>query len=271
MGNDNKPLWAKLAMGYYDDPKFNRVSPLAELLYVRAISFAKRDNTGVVSKGAVMRLCADLGDTENLSQELVDAELWLSNEDGFYIENWCEWQEHQVKIDARREAGRKSAHKRWGSDGSPNGLPNGSAMGNPMQEREKERETEINTHAHQPKADGEFDVFWLSYPRKVGKEAARKAWKATARKRPDFDSVLEALEQAKGVWAKGDPRFIPHPATWLNQGRWADEATVAPVLGEDEAEARRRATEARLAAREAGVAPPAEFRAFTARVRRQGD
>ena len=270
MGNDSKPLWAKLAMGYYDDPKFNRVSPLAELLYVRAISYAKMDNTGVLSVRAVMGLCADLGDMNNLSQELLDAELWVHHQDGFYIGNWCEWQEHQDKVERKREAGRASALKRWGSDGSPNGSPNGSAMGNPMQEREIEREKYIH---HQN--DDEFDLFWQKYPRKVGKEAARRAWKSTAKKRPEIGVVLGALEIACQVWAKGDPRFIPHPSTWLSQGRWGDELTVGVSEGlsereraEEASERRRRETEERLARRVEVSEPPAEFRELTKRFKR---
>ena len=39
---------------------------------------------------------------------------------------------------------------------------------------------------------------------------------------------------ASAQWRKDDGQFIPHPRTWLNQGRWKDEgvalaATDAPV------------------------------------------
>jgi len=72
-----------------------------------------------------------------------------------------------------------------------------------------------------------FDDFWKAYPRKVGKDAARKAWAA---KKPPLDETLAAIEAQKGTdqWTKDGGKFIPHPATWLNQGRWQDEIT-APV------------------------------------------
>lgn len=68
-----------------------------------------------------------------------------------------------------------------------------------------------------------FDDFWSLYPRKVGKEAARKAFAASAKK--VAPSVI--VEGARGYAA--DPnlpekQYIPHPATWLSRGSWEDEA-----------------------------------------------
>ena len=72
---------------------------------------------------------------------------------------------------------------------------------------------------------GDFDSFWRFYPRKAGKEAARKAW---AKLRPDqhimqmiADNVKERVE--KGEWRKDNQSFILHASTYLNQKRWEDE------------------------------------------------
>lgn len=77
-----------------------------------------------------------------------------------------------------------------------------------------------------------FARFWEAYPNKVGKAAAEAAY-AKALKRitgPDPPSVLLAgVERAKAsrAWAEG---FIPHPTTWLRQGRWDDQpAEVIPL------------------------------------------
>ena len=74
-----------------------------------------------------------------------------------------------------------------------------------------------------------FDDFWASYPKKVGKAEALKAWK---RLKPDKDlreRIAAAVAAAKGSyqWSRENGRFIPNPATWLNQGRWDDEYTTA--------------------------------------------
>lgn len=67
-----------------------------------------------------------------------------------------------------------------------------------------------------------FDDFWNAYPKKRGKDAARKAWRKA---KPPLDAVLKALEwqTASADWTKDNGQFIPHPSTYLNQGRWQDE------------------------------------------------
>jgi hypothetical protein len=46
--------------------------------------------------------------------------------------------------------------------------------------------------------------------------------------------VLAAINAQKEteLWKREGGKFIPHPATWLNQGRWDDE--VAVVAGQDQ-------------------------------------
>ena len=68
----------------------------------------------------------------------------------------------------------------------------------------------------------DFDMFWIAYPKKVGKEAARKAW---AKANPDLAMVLNALEWQKvsPQWFKNNGQYIPNPSTWINQHRWEDE------------------------------------------------
>ena len=70
--------------------------------------------------------------------------------------------------------------------------------------------------------DGRFDEFWAAYPRRTGKEAARKAWCA-ARKRDASPDHIIAAARRYAEHPPDDPQFIPHPATWLNQGRYDDE------------------------------------------------
>lgn len=72
-----------------------------------------------------------------------------------------------------------------------------------------------------------FAEFWTAYPKKVGKAAALKSWK---RVKPDaelFERIMQAVTAAKASeqWIRESGRYIPNPATWLNQGRWDDELT----------------------------------------------
>lgn len=74
-----------------------------------------------------------------------------------------------------------------------------------------------------------FEQFWQAYPKKVGKQAALKAWK---RIRPTValcDQILQAVDAQKQCeqWRRENGRYIPNPVTWLCQGRWEDEADAA--------------------------------------------
>lgn len=93
----------------------------------------------------------------------------------------------------------------------------------------------------------EFDRFWSAYPRKEGKQKARRAFEKV---NVPLDTLLAAIEQQKKStqWSKDNGQFIPHPATWLNGKRWEDvsiTAGIAPMgargeLGEAEMAAIRR-------------------------------
>lgn len=69
----------------------------------------------------------------------------------------------------------------------------------------------------------QFEEFWSVVPKKVAKPAARKAFKAAAKKsKPSI--IIEAMRNYAAARAGQDPTFTAHPATWLNAERWADEA-----------------------------------------------
>jgi hypothetical protein len=74
-----------------------------------------------------------------------------------------------------------------------------------------------------------FDQFWEWYPRKVGKEAAKKAWEGAKRK-ADQQTILDGIERFRTDPNLPEKEFICHPSTWLNEGRWDDEPL--PVRGQ---------------------------------------
>jgi hypothetical protein len=78
-----------------------------------------------------------------------------------------------------------------------------------------------------------FVAFWNAYPKKVGKKAAFLAW-GRAKDKPALDAILKAVEAQKqsADWRKDGGQFIPNPATWLNQGRWDDEAAPRHIRRE---------------------------------------
>jgi len=73
--------------------------------------------------------------------------------------------------------------------------------------------------------DDGFNQFYEAYPKKVGRDAALKAWEKV---KPPIDDVIYALawQKQSEQWHKNNGQFIPNPSTYLNQGRWKDEAPV---------------------------------------------
>lgn len=78
-----------------------------------------------------------------------------------------------------------------------------------------------------------FLRFWEIYPKKAGKKAALASWK---RLRPDaslFAQIIETVSKAKKSeqWQREGGRYVPNPATWINQGRWDDEIEEVDTNG----------------------------------------
>lgn len=72
-----------------------------------------------------------------------------------------------------------------------------------------------------------FDAWWVRWPKgcKIDKQDALKAWKAARGKGVPEHVLLEGLDRWCAHWAadETDPKWIPHPTTWLHKRRW--EAT----------------------------------------------
>ncbi len=72
-----------------------------------------------------------------------------------------------------------------------------------------------------------FDAWYDGYPRKTGRMKAEKSWdKLTdAEKIQAWDALADWNRKA----AVEGTKFLPYPATWLNQRRWEDEE-ILPEL-----------------------------------------
>lgn len=72
--------------------------------------------------------------------------------------------------------------------------------------------------------DALFEEFWKAYPKKVGKDEARKAFDKRNPTTALVAAMVEAIATARASdqWKREKGQFIPNPSTWLNQGRWKD-------------------------------------------------
>lgn len=150
-------------------------------------------------------------------------------------------------------------------------IPQPKSMANQEQEQEQEQEQnsppvcsdeqtsppggELPARAAPAPPPG-FARFWDVYPRKVGKDAALRVWRQRQLE-PLTAQILAAVadQRASPQWRRDGGQYIPHPRTWLHQGRWQDESITGETHRVGEAERQRRAERARHLGRLAGLVP----------------
>jgi hypothetical protein len=95
---------------------------------------------------------------------------------------------------------------------------------------EPEPEPEPYTPLMSPQ--GGFDVFWARYPRHAARPRAEKAWRR-ALKLVSAEVILAGLDRQLPELRAREPTMVPHPASWLTDERWADEASSSAGNGHD--------------------------------------
>lgn len=129
----------------------------------------------------------------------------------------------------------------------PNGLLTNAQMGTPIPNTIPYTENKNNIYIDQPRTDSPtlekptqvcqtakiqkprifneelFNSFWRSYPKKVSKEAAIKAWNKIKPDEQLYQIIIDAVEKQKKTQQWQNKQYIPNPATWLNGKKWEDE------------------------------------------------
>ena len=163
--------------------------------------------------------------TENEQQavkNIID-DFFTQTEDGF-IHSRCdiEIQYFHARLETASKAGKASAEKRAKANDCSTSVQ--QAFNQPITNNliTNNLITKLNTI-------DQFDQFWSAYPKKVGKESARKSWNKI---RPNLQDVLKALawQKESKQWFEKGGQFIPNPSTYLNQHRWLDEQSVSATF-----------------------------------------
>lgn len=73
-----------------------------------------------------------------------------------------------------------------------------------------------------------FDLFWESYPKKMAKKEAQKAWKQLSVNETVYQEICDAVEKQKQQeqWLREKGKYVPYPSTWLRGERWKDNDCV---------------------------------------------
>jgi uncharacterized protein YdaU (DUF1376 family) len=217
---------------YYSHTK--HLSPIEDICYRRALDYYYLHEAPLTSD--IAKLARLLMVTEyQIELMTVLDEFFVVATEGFISPRADkEIQQYQSFSDA----GKRGAAKRWSKGGDSEvigGLSGGVSRANAKQETLTTNQepltinhkpvTNIKTRSKSKQVSNyddypEFLEFWSSYPIKEGKLDAFKSWVAAS---PPIDKVLQAIQwqTTSKKWQQG---YIPMPATYLNQGRYMDEA-----------------------------------------------
>ena len=228
--------------------RFLRMSVGARLLYYDL--GMRADDDGAVEAFTVMRIC---GVGEKALQELIDGGfLVLLNDDQVcYITHWHE--SNTIRKDRyrrglyydlipRNEQNDPGADDGQPSDNQPSSICQASdsqltATGQPSDNQptpqnriEKDRkDKDSQDYTKTVRQAQDFERFWEAYPKKMGKEEARKAFQQVD---VPVGVLVDAIsvQRKSAQWCKEGGRYIPFPSNWLKQRRWEDRPPAAGQL-----------------------------------------
>lgn len=238
---------------FYDHPKAIGLSDPATALWVRAGSYSANKLTdGFIAEHVLALLSSS---PEDASRELVERGLWRRVKGGYKFHQWDKRNLTRARVEAEKSSDRQRKRRSRGTKGqnanpqvkSTNVRPDSEpeSGGNPPGFRDLSvsvSESVSMSVSGPPSTSAEggqttppgdpdgFAEFWERYPRKVSRKAAVKAYRTALK-----DTDAQTLNNAASVYAASvrgkDQKFIPHPTTWLNQGRW-DDTPETPTGGQ---------------------------------------
>jgi hypothetical protein len=257
--------WIKVDDQIAHHPKFMAAGAVASWLWVCGQSYCARYLTdGFVPESALPTL-GNVTNPKAHAQTLVRVGLWELAEGGYRVHDYLQFQPSRADVEERRRqranAGRKgglrSGHtrSRGGRDASSaaeapakqlaSALPRprfakashadatrSEADGDPDPGPEPSSDPEP-PHPEVAALPGDplsaFARFWGAYPNKVGRREAWRVWRQLQPDDPLIDTMLAAItrQRTSRRWRAEAGRYIPNPATWLEQHRWDDELQPA--------------------------------------------
>jgi hypothetical protein len=218
--------WTKLDDGFYDHPKVLRAGLEAIGLFCLALSYASRHSTDGALDGPVLDLLAR--GRADLVTKLVDVGLFDATKTGVVIHDFLIYNPSSREVAKRKKGQRIRVRSYRARSAVSNALPSETCNALLRDGTGREGKGSFNL-ALDLDLERNFVAFWARYPKKVGKQDARKAWLAST-SLPNFPVMMDGLDRSIGSdqWTRDGGRYIPHPATWLRHEQWTDEP-LAPV------------------------------------------
>lgn len=237
--------WFRVDDRLPDHRKTRKAGTAAMGLWVLAGAWS----SGHLTDGWVPREVAMRYGNGRLAERLVTAGLWvageLDGEPGWWFHEWTEHQPTRDQVQRRRKAdAKRQAKRRQVEDSRHESTPvdslwtDGDLAGSGSVSRRDSRVTHGVSHgAPDPtrpvptSPNGEvsapegldFAAFYAAYPRHTGRKEAERKWDKAIKDGADPEAVIAGARRFAASRHGQDPKFTPHPATWLHQGRWSDD------------------------------------------------
>lgn len=218
-----KGPFVPLSVSYRENDRMLGVEPLAELVFVRGLAFAKEKfSDGFIGRRQVRLLAGDLEQTYDvdgdfLINQLVTVGLWEVVPGGWVVEGWADWN----ALDSSR-AGTLGNHERWhvrkgttspdcphcdrGDSGATDGdIAPESGSASPSSQYRAETDHIPSSDERREDVDFLCDLLAsLAVENGATKAKVTKAWRTEARRLLDLDNV--PLSEAERVmrWALSD-------------------------------------------------------------------
>lgn len=218
-------LYAKITLDFADSAKIKPLSDKAFRQFIESLLWSRR----MLSDGFIPTKMTKILFSEEVFEELTTNDDFNPSlklvEGGVMIHDFAEHQTTREIVEQKRSNGSKGGKAKAANLSSENLAPATTLVEHNSSETLAKTETETETETRSlvnTYGDLAFDEFWAFYPRKIGKGGAKKTWqKITRTVKPD--QIIDGARRMSQDPNLPETQFIPHPSTWLNEGRWEDE------------------------------------------------
>ena len=240
--------WIKIVTDIFDDEKMLLIDGLPEHDSIIVIWFKLLCMAGKQNNGGVFMLNDKIAYTEEMLSTIFrrpinTVRLALKTfeqfgmieivNDTITIPNWERYQNidrlNELKEYNRLAKQRSRERKKMSSIVNDKSLTSQSSQDTDI-ELDKEKDIDKETD----NISVEFETLWKMYPRKVGKEAALRAYTKARSDKKDpttFEQVKQGIENyIRQIEAKHtDTQYIKHGSSWFNARAWKDDYDFSPA------------------------------------------
>lgn len=206
---------------------------MTELAYRRILDLIYSTNDRLLDNDSLQYATKTGNKWKKIRKDLIEVFGKIYIEDGYIRNKRCseKLQKSRNNIEQKKIAGKASAKtgKSLKNIQPPRtDVPEAVATDSRTNQEPK---NPIEKEKNNKKKKKDFEEFWNLCPRKVGRiKAEEKYWIA---RRNESKELIHSMMETHAKEMKGkEAEFIPHPATWLHQGRYYDETQTTVIVQE---------------------------------------